>query len=238
MRIMQYFRDDSLKVESLVILFSRIIDYPGFLRLVKALDGPKQILLRKRIGSHNLYIDCNAVGFHELDLTDPQQRYVCGRLVDLAVIEPGENMCGCRYNEIDFDVPSSWLQEIPQKGVFTVFYCRSAQVIKKIFQKIPEQCIPNNLDLLSPSGTEWVMQAKRSRIKLKLSLAFTNVEEAFNKMDEDGGGSLSRLEFSRGLRMLGVQVTAYELLELVDLLDEDGSGFIELEEMVSFWESC
>ena len=59
-----------------------------------------------------------------------------------------------------------------------------------------------------------------------------------NKMDEDGGGSLSRLEFSRGLRMLGVQVTAYELLDLVDLLDEDGSGFIELEEMVSFWESC
>lgn len=238
MRIMQYFRDDALKIESLVILFSKIIDYPGFQRVMKALEGPKQTTLRKRIGSHNIYNDCNAVGFHELDLTDPQQRFVCGRLVDLAVIEPGENMCGCRYNEIDFDVPSSWLEEIPQKGIFTVFYCRSAQVIKKIFQKIPSPCIPANLDLLSPSGTEWVAQAKRSRIKLKLSLAFTNVEEAFNKMDEDGGGSLSRLEFSRGLRMLGVQVTAYELLDLVDLLDEDGSGFIELEEMVSFWESC
>ncbi len=238
MRIMQYFRDDSMKIESLVILFSRIIDYPGFQRVVKALDGPKQILLRKRLGSHNLYSDCNAVGFHELDLSDPQQRFVCGRLVDLAVIEPGENMCGCRYNEIDFDVPSSWLEDIPQKGVFTVFYCRSSNVIKKVFQKIPKECVPNNLDLLSPSGTEWVAQAKRSRIKLKLSLAFTNVEEAFKKMDEDGGGSLSRLEFSRGLRMLGVQVTAYELLDLVDLLDEDKSGFIELEEMVSFWESC
>jgi len=92
--------------------------------------------------------------------------------------------------------------------------------------------------VISPAGVEWVQQAKRARIKLKLSLAFTNVEEAFKKMDEDGGGSLSRLEFSRGLRMLGVQVTAYELLDLVDLLDEDGSGFIELEEMVAFWESC
>jgi hypothetical protein len=238
MRVLQYFRDDSMKIESIVILFSRIIDFPGFQRIVKSLDGPKQVLLRKRLGSHNIYVDCSAVGFHELDLSDPQQRYVCGRLVDLAAIEPGENMCGCRYNEIDFDVPSSWLEEIPQKGVFTVFYCRSAQVIKKIFHKIPHQCIPNNLDLLSPSGTEWVAQAKRSRIKLKLSLAFSNVEEAFKKMDEDGGGSLSRLEFSRGLRMLGVQVTAYELLDLVDLLDADGSGFIELEEMVSFWESC
>ena len=237
MRIMQYFRDDALKVESLVILFSRIVDYPGFQRLVKLLDWPKLSSLRKRIGSHNLFNDLNAVGFHELDLSDPQQRFVCGRLVDLAVVEPGENMCGCRYNEIDFDVPSGWLEEIPPKGVFTVFYCRSAQVIKKIFQKIPSECIPPNLELLSPPGTEWVSQAKKKRIKLKLSLAFTNVEDAFNNMDEDGGGSLSRLEFSRGLRMLGVQVTAYELLDLVDLLDEDGSGFIELEEMVSFWES-
>ncbi len=237
-RIMQYFRDDALKVESLVILFSRIVDYPGFQRLVKSLDWPKLSSLRKRIGSHNLFNDLNAVGFHELDLSDPQQRFVCGRLVDLAVVEPGENMCGCRYNEIDFDVPSGWLEEIPQKGVFSVFYCRSAQVIKKIFQKIPSECIPSNLELLSPPGTEWVAQAKKKRIKLKLSLAFTNVEDAFNKMDEDGGGSLSRLEFSRGLRMLGVQVTAYELLDLVDLLDEDGSGFIELQEMVSFWESC
>ena len=238
MRIMQYFCDPAMKVESLVILFSRVIDYPGFMRVVKALDGTKQLTLRKRLGAHNLYSDCTAVGFHELDLTDPQQRFICGRLVDLAIIEPGENMCACRYNEIDFDVPSSWLEEVPQKGVFSVFYCRSAQVIKKIFQTSPLECIPANLDVISPAGVEWVQQAKRVRIKLKLSLAFTNVEEAFNKMDEDGGGSLSRLEFSRGLRMLGVQVTAYELLDLVDLLDEDGSGFIELEEMVAFWESC
>jgi len=209
MRIMQYFHDDSMKVESLVILFARVIDYPGFMRVVKALDATKQVTLRKKIGAHNLYSDCTAVGFHELDLTDPQQRFVCGRLVDLAIIEPGENMCACRYNEIDFDVPSSWLEDIPQKGVFSVFYCRSTHVIKKIFQTFPPECIPANLDAISPAGIEWVQQAKRVRIKLKLSLAFTNVEEAFNKMDEDGGGSLSRLEFSRGLRMLGVQVTAY-----------------------------
>jgi hypothetical protein len=179
------------------------------MRVVKALDATKQVTLRKKIGAHNLYSDCTAVGFHELDLTDPQQRFVCGRLVDLAIIEPGENMCACRYNEIDFDVPSSWLEDIPQKGVFSVFYCRSTHVIKKIFQTFPPECIPANLDAISPAGIEWVQQAKRVRIKLKLSLAFTNVEEAFNKMDEDGGGSLSRLEFSRGLRMLGVQVTAY-----------------------------
>ena len=96
MRIMQYFHDDSMKVESLVILFARVIDYPGFMRVVKALDATKQVTLRKKIGAHNLYSDCTAVGFHELDLTDPQQRFVCGRLVDLAIIEPGENMCACR----------------------------------------------------------------------------------------------------------------------------------------------
>jgi hypothetical protein len=33
-------------------------------------------------------------------------------------------------------------------------------------------------------------------------------------------------------------MSRYELLDLVDLLDEDGSGFIELDEMVAFWESC
>lgn len=56
-------------------------------------------------------------------------------------------------------------------------------------------------------------------------------------MDCDGGGSLDRTEIAKGLRGVGIWLHPSELFALLEFLDEDGSGSVEIDEMESFWNS-
>jgi hypothetical protein len=55
-----------------------------------------------------------------------------------------------------------------------------------------------------PAGTDWIHARKRGSIKGRIKEKFSNPKAAFQSMDRDGGGSLSRVELSTELRKLGI----------------------------------
>jgi hypothetical protein len=61
-----------------------------------------------------------ACDYYELDLNDPEARWVCQELVHLGVIEPGENMGECMYDGVDFTISAAWLKDVPRKGLLQV----------------------------------------------------------------------------------------------------------------------
>jgi hypothetical protein len=192
-------------------------------------------MLTSRIGTQNLWDDVSAVRFHEYDLSNERDRFCAGRLVDLAVLEPGENMCYEHFNEREFQCPASWSNDdIPKKGTFSVYYCRSDRVISGIIARCPSTSIPPNFTALQPSGQEWVELHKRNRLRSLIRDRFPDPKMAFLVMDESGDGSLTRKEFARGMRLIGVELKAHEMANLMELLDDDGGGEIDSEEFVAF----
>jgi hypothetical protein len=234
-RLLSVFSGDENRVEFCVISFNRLQDWHGRLRLFHIISTSAMKLLTSRIGYQNLWDDVTAVQFHEYDLSVAAERFCVGRLVDLAVQEPGENMCYEHYNEREFQCPASWANdEVPRKGLFSVYYCRSDRVIAGLMSRCPPYSIPVNFLQLQPSGQDWVELHKRNRLRKIIKDKFPDTERAFLVMDESGDGSLSRKEFARGLRILGIELKAHELVNLMELLDDDGGGEIDAEEFVSF----
>ena len=55
----------------------------------------------------------------------------------------------------------------------------------------------------------------------------------FGALDDDGSGSIGQEELEEPLIGLGIADTREEVKDIVDLVDEDGSGMIEFEEFLS-----
>jgi hypothetical protein len=234
-RLLSLFTGDENRVEFCVIAFNRLLDWHGRLRLFQMLSSTGTMMLISRIGYQNLWDDLTAVQYHEYDLSIPGERFCVGRLVDLAVVEPGENMCYEHFNEREFQCPASWSNDdVPKKGLFSVYYCRSERVIAGLMNRCPAQSIPANYLQFQPSGQDWVELHKRNRLRRMIRDKFPDPARAFIVMDESGDGSLSRKEFARGLRVLGIELKAHELANLIELLDDDGGGEIDQEEFVAF----
>jgi len=123
---------------------------------------------------------------------------------------------------------------VPKKGTFSVYYCRSDRVIAGIISRCPAHSIPPNFLALQPSGQEWVELHKRNRLRSLIRDRYPDPKMAFLVMDESGDGSLTRKEFARGMRLIGVELKAHEMANLMELLDDDGGGEIDAEEFIAF----
>jgi Ran GTPase-activating protein (RanGAP) involved in mRNA processing and transport len=189
------------RVEAFIIMMPKIYDFCGCGPLWFSLSQEESKIVEQRMGLHNLFHFSWAVRYWELDLaTNVYHRYVLAVLVDLAVIEPGENMVDVRLNGLCFEVPAAWVKAIPSKGLFSVHYCRSKDVIQDIIKNLPPHWANPGGDWVKsqPYDCEWVDWSMRFRIRNKLASSFATPAEGFAVMDEDGGGSLSRQEISRG----------------------------------------
>ena len=71
----------------------------------------------------------------QLELSDPEQRWICQEILHLGVEEPGENMGECMYDGVDFTITATWLSDCPRKGLLQVYYNREARIIRKIRQQ-------------------------------------------------------------------------------------------------------
>lgn len=58
----------------------------------------------------------------------------------------------------------------------------------------------------------------------------------FDELDEDGGGTLDAGEISAMAERLGAPLRKRELKEAMELMDEDGSGEVDIEEFLLWWQ--
>jgi hypothetical protein len=72
-------------------------------------------------------------------------------------------------------------------------------------------------------------------IKDKLRDKFPDGRTAFRSMDRDGGGTMDRKELAVAVLQVGVWLHPKETELLMNALDQDGSGEIEEDEFVAFW---
>ena len=131
--LLAYFNGTELRVEVCVIGYARTVDWHGFRNLVMTLQVAEVRLLQNRLGSVNLFDDVMAVGFYELDLARSTDRFVMQELLHLASVEPGDNIVDCTYQGIDYTVGATWIKDVPNSGVISLYYCREQQVIEKVF---------------------------------------------------------------------------------------------------------
>ncbi|KAI3988556.1 hypothetical protein MKX01_021987 [Papaver californicum] len=71
----------------------------------------------------------------------------------------------------------------------------------------------------------------------KYSVSLANMEEVegvFKRFDANGDGKISNTELSDVLKTLGSETSPEELKEMMDEIDADGDGFIDLKEFDNF----
>ena len=123
-RLLRRIKTPLARVEIVVIGFCRTVDWHQFKFIQHELSVSEFKELRHRIGLVNMWDESVACDYYELDLSDPEKRWVCQELLHLGVIEPGQNMPECMYNGVDFTITSSWLKDTPRKGLLQVYYSR------------------------------------------------------------------------------------------------------------------
>jgi hypothetical protein len=56
------------------------------------------------------------------------------------------------------------------------------------------------------------------------------VKAAFNEFDEDGSGAIDQFELKQALRALGLPMSNEEIAKMMDVIDMNGDGEVDLEE--------
>ena len=87
--------------------------------------------ITKRIGILQLMNPMCVEGYYELDLSERQDAIVARVLVDLSVKEPGENWIDETFNGNGFELPATWVQKLPEKGILTLTYSVESWAIKR-----------------------------------------------------------------------------------------------------------
>ena len=229
-----------LRVEICVTAYARTLDYLGFYGihgLFKCcLSRPERGMLKQRIGTLNMFHPAMAVDYYELDLSEKSDRWIMQELVHLSVEEPGQNCVNETYNDIDFPIPATWVNDVPRKDVFTCFYCREQVTINSICANANTNH-PGSVstDVVVPALTSWTRGAKCWQIKQKMAEKYSSAWSCFSAIDMDGSGTVERGELARGLFMLGVWLRPTELATLFESVDKDNGGDVDFSEFEYFW---
>jgi Ran GTPase-activating protein (RanGAP) involved in mRNA processing and transport len=107
------------RVELLVTVFGRTIDWMGLTNIYNILLPFERKLLGYRLGEENIFAEAMAVNFYELDLAEAAQRYVMQELLHIAVLEDGENVVELQYQGCDYKIPASWISDVPRSGTIS-----------------------------------------------------------------------------------------------------------------------
>jgi hypothetical protein len=188
------FKKEKDRVELLITAFARVLDWHGYTNLLSLMSPMEFKLLVRRLGFINLFDEVMAVGYHELDLSIPDHRWVMQVLFHLAAVEPGNNMIDFQYNGQSFDgPPAGWATDVPKKNHVMFYYCRDLRVMEKVINcgswdsdqypyavagKLPylhrtDYVVWTLKDFTEagmpqPVGTAWVNKIRFRRVKMKM----------------------------------------------------------------------
>lgn len=247
------------RVELMVLAYARTVDYYALYHLVAKLLPFERHQVYHRIGHENIFEETMAVNYYELDLADSGQRYVAQQVIQLAITEPGENCIELMYEGCDFEVPASWTTSVPRSGQLRLYYVRERHVMDKVIKYGTSDIRKTNPffyasafgDFLpkwmrpycpkgypQPTGKDWIKAFKLRLVKSKIQERVAlDAREAFEAIDQDGSGELSRSELLMSLFRMGVWLHQSEANALVTTLDEDSTGLIDVEEFQKFWDA-
>lgn len=148
-KIVRQFREPLARVNAVVMCHRRIIDLENFLKMImqelRSLANPEKYPpgaaqefdedtvpsaaddleineVLSRLGWLNCWNPLDADVMYRLELENQDQNIVAQCLVDLAVKEPGENWMGEHWDGKEFELPSTWIKEVPRRGFLEVHY--------------------------------------------------------------------------------------------------------------------
>ena len=256
--------DQYARVEIAVYMFRCVVDWRGFRQVIRHVGARLAPDVEYRLGRINLYCDevVSPVGWWQLDLKLNEDRWLMQELVYLASLEPGNNLIDFTLDDCSFEVPREWLFEVPNDHVVAFYYCRSTEVIEKcmlngswsstrhstpsadsipplyFIPAWPDSNSSIQSDLPSKQNEavySWVSMEKIRVVADCLRRKYSSAETFFAEIDTDGGGELSRAEFSRGLLAVGAWLPPEQQQMLFNVIDHDRSGEISAAEFFLFW---
>lgn len=143
-QIVRKFHESDARVEAVVMCHRRVADLENFLKVimvelrtlsnggeeyvwedddVPTAEHDREInVVLSRLGWLNCWNPLDADVMYRLELENRDQNLVAQCLVELAVKEPGENWQGEHMNGKEFELPSTWIKEVPKKGFLEVHY--------------------------------------------------------------------------------------------------------------------
>lgn len=109
----------------------QVVDWVNLWSSCSRLPFPNLKAITNRIGFLQLFNPMYVEGFYELDLEDRSHAIVARVLVDLSVKEPGENWIGETFNGRPFELPATWVEKLPDKGLLSLQYIVESWAIKR-----------------------------------------------------------------------------------------------------------
>lgn len=191
--------------DCIITLYDSIFEISGFQYVLSRFGPSCRDNVIRSLGIHNCWLKGCAISYYILDLCDAGHRFVCQQMLALSRLEPGGVMVDVHYENKAFTIPVQWQDAIPHHGTCTFFFSREQTVVDEYHSSFGQRALGQNFwNAFQPAGTDWIHARKRGNIKDRIKEKFPNPEAAFQSMDRDGGGSLSRVELSTELRKLGI----------------------------------
>eukprot|EP00753_Platysulcus_tardus_P002729 PLAT11849.1.p1 GENE.PLAT11849.1~~PLAT11849.1.p1 ORF type:complete len:1311 (-),score=449.39 PLAT11849.1:73-3516(-) len=246
-RLWELFEGET-RVDAFVILYARLLDLPNLMdAAIVLLTEEERMQLVHRLGWLNVWNPMHSDGYYELDLAMRDDWRLASLLVKLAVKEPGENWLDETYKGMPFELPLTWVTEVPRKGIVTLTYTtRVGGAALELREKMLQAYLMNPAlsmrpDLHAEKEAEEEMHLMQELIELreaagKRFVKHTNVAE-FDKCWDD-----VRVEFYTGdpgktWRIMSVFQRHYSALRDGFLFFCSGLPFMDEMTMAHFWTS-
>eukprot|EP00743_Colponemidia_sp_Colp-15_P010176 GILK01011180.1.p1 GENE.GILK01011180.1~~GILK01011180.1.p1 ORF type:complete len:1137 (-),score=223.73 GILK01011180.1:106-3309(-) len=130
-KIVTMFTDSSWRVDSFIAGYSLVVDEEELYKVVDCLTAYERQQILHRIGYLYLVNPLRMEGRYEnLDLSVHEHRVILQMLIDLAMVEPGENLVDEIYNGREFDMGTSWVKNPPRCGIYSCTYVAAKNAVR------------------------------------------------------------------------------------------------------------
>ncbi|KAK3264317.1 hypothetical protein CYMTET_26939 [Cymbomonas tetramitiformis] len=175
------------KLWFLIMFHSRLYDLCNFVRCMRdnlSFDHQQRVL--KMVGVLNVVNIFDLDGRYQFDMSIKDEHNCARVLIDLAGVEPGNNMLNEMFNGYFFELPNSWEQQPPKRGIFlTTFHTPKPKSARPALRS--QLC--NKYCLLGSSPREQKMALhlaeKQNWVSPKIEFPDALVEEMYGLTKEE-----------------------------------------------------